>query len=289
LSGILTLGEKATRTHYTSEDMTVLSVLSSQAAIAFENAHLYQDILDKQRMEEELRLGQEIQRNLLPNICPTGESFELAGYNLPSKEVGGDYYDFIPLTDDRIGIAIGDISGKGIPAAILMSNLQASFRISAGQGALPSDVVRQVNGQIAKTTSIEKFATFFYGIFNPKTYSFEYTNAGHNYPILLRKNGSHSMLKEGGLVIGVVEKADYQTKALRLKTGDTLLLYTDGITEAMNPSGEEFGEVRLVNCLARTNQNSAQEILENVLTEVTDFTRGDTHSDDLTLVVLRVK
>ena len=289
LSGILTLSEKATKTHFTAEDMTVLSVLSSQAAIAFENAHLHQDLLEKQRMEEELRLAREIQQNLLPNICPTGEFFELVGYNLPSKEVGGDYYDFISLAEDRIGIAIGDISGKGIPAAILMSNLQATLRISANQDIRCSDVVSQVNRQITKTTSIEKFATFFYGIFNSRTFSFEYTNAGHNYPILWRKNGSHILLKKGGLIIGIIEKTNYQTGEVQLKTGDTLLLYTDGITESMNSSGEEFGEKRLLNCLSRIDHNSAQEILENVLTEVTDFSRSDLYSDDLTLVVLRVK
>jgi sigma-B regulation protein RsbU (phosphoserine phosphatase) len=289
LSGILMLGEKTTRTHFTAEEMTVLSVLSSQAAIAFENAHLHQDILEKQRMEEELRLAREIQQNLLPNICPSGDYFELVGYNLPSKEVGGDYYDFIPLANDRIGIAIGDISGKGIPAAILMSNLQASLRISANQATRCSDVVSQVNGQISKTTSIEKFATFFYGIFDSKTHTFEYTNAGHNYPILWRKNGSYDLLKEGGLIIGVIEKTEYQTREVQLHTGDTLLLYTDGITESMNPSGEEFGEERLLNCLARMDQDSAQGVLENVLTEVTAFSQGDLYSDDLTLVVLRVK
>jgi len=289
LSGILTLSKKANKTHFTAEDMTVLSVLSGQAAIAFENAHMYQDILEKQRMEEELRLAREIQQNLLPNVLPTGERFELAGYNLPSKEVGGDYYDFISLTEGKIGIAIGDIAGKGIPAAILMSNLQATLRISANQGIRCSDVVSQVNGQITKTTSIEKFATFFYGIFNSKNGTFEYTNAGHNYPILWRKNGSHSLLKEGGLILGVIENIDYQTREVQLQTGDTLLLYTDGITESMNASGEEFGEERLLDCLARIKHNSAQEILENVLTEVTAFSRSDLYSDDLTLVVLWMK
>jgi sigma-B regulation protein RsbU (phosphoserine phosphatase) len=269
--------------------MTILSVLSSQAAIAFENAHLYQDMMDKQRMEEELRLAREIQQNLLPNRLPTGEGFELAGYNLPSKEVGGDYYDFIQLPDGRIGIAIGDISGKGIPAAILMSNLQASLRISANEAASCCDVVSQVNRQITKTTAIEKFATFFYGIFNPATCAFEYTNAGHNYPILGNKNGSHTLLKEGGLIIGVIEQTDYETKQLKLQTGDTLLFYTDGITESMNPADEEFGEKRLLDCLSRISHDSAQEILKSVLTEVTDFSQGDLQADDLTLVVLKIK
>lgn len=289
LNGILTLSEKETRTHFTAEDMTILSVLSSQAAIAFENAHLYQDMLDKQRMEEELRLAREIQQNLLPNRLPAGEGFELAGYNLPSKEVGGDYYDFIPLADERIGIAIGDISGKGIPAAILMSNLQATLRISASQTDDCRKVVSQVNRQITKTTAIEKFATFFYGIFNPSTYSFEFTNAGHNYPILRSRDGSHTLLKEGGLVIGVIEQTDYKARQMKLQTGDTLLFYTDGITESMNPAGEEFGEQRLLDCLARISHDSAQEILESVLTEVTDFSHGDLQADDLTLVVLKIK
>jgi sigma-B regulation protein RsbU (phosphoserine phosphatase) len=289
MAGVLLLSEKITKTGYTTEEMTILSVLSNQAAIALENARLHQEMLEKQRMEEELGFARDIQRNLLPRHCPSGERFELAGYNLPSKEVGGDYYDFIPLDEKKIGIAIGDIAGKGIPAALLMSNLQAALRISAIRAHNTHEVVRQVNIHISQTTSSEKFATFFYGVLNTQNLSFEYTNAGHNYPILCRNGEKQMMLKEGGVIIGVMEGALYDTKRIRLRKGDSLVLYTDGITEALNSHDEEFGEHRLLRATERAAHLSAQEILDFILEEVIDFTNGFLQSDDLTLVVLKAK
>jgi len=289
LVGILILGEKATRTHFTTEDMTILSVLSNQAAIALENAQLYQDTLEKQRIEEELGLAREIQKNLLPTHSPSNERFEIVGYNLPSKEIGGDYYDFINLMDGRIGIAIGDISGKGIPAAILMSNLQAALRISAAMAPNTRDVMQQVNIHITKTTSPEKYATFFYSVLNTQDLSLEYTNAGHNFPVLWRRDGTYSLLREGGVIVGLMEGALYDTNRVQLNPGDFLVLYTDGITEALNPYDDIFGEERLLQAIERSAGLSAEGILDYILDEVIDFTNGYLQSDDLTLVVLKVK
>lgn len=288
LSGILILGEKITKTSLTTEDMTVLSVLSNQAAIALENARLYEEMLEKQRIKEELGLAREIQENLLPKHSPSNDRFELSGYNLPSKEIGGDYYDFIPIDERKIGIAIGDISGKGIPAAILMSNLQAALRISAGRAQNTQEVVQQVNMHITRTTTAEKFATFFYGVFDTQDLSLEYTNAGHNFPILWRNRGTYSLLKEGGIIIGLTEGALYETKQINLESGDFLVLYTDGITEAFNPDEDIFGEPRLLQTIENASHLSAREILDFILEAVIDFTHGYLQTDDLTLVVLKV-
>jgi serine phosphatase RsbU (regulator of sigma subunit) len=289
LVGILMLGEKTTKTNFSTEDMTLLSVLSNQIAIAMENARLYNETIEKQRMEEDLRLAREIQRNLLPRFKPQGKDFELAGFNLPSREVGGDYYDFIPLANNQIGIVIGDISGKGIPAAILMSNLQATFRISALHAKSTSEAMHLVNNQIVQTTSVEKFATLFYGVFDAKTRTLEYTNAGHNFPIHWREGRNCRYLKEGGLVIGVLKDVLYKSARTSLSPGDLLVFYTDGVTEARNKQEEEFGESRLIDTLSRCSDNPAESILENILDSVTDFTSGELESDDLTLVVLKVK
>ncbi len=289
LVGILTVGEKMSKNRYNAEDMTVLSVLANQAAIAVENARLHRETLEKQRMEEDLKLAHEIQKNLLPRASPKGPRFEFAGYNLPSREVGGDYYDFLPLAGGKIGVVIGDISGKGIPAAILMSNLQATFRISAVHASSPAEAMYIVNNQITQTTSVEKFATVFYGVFDPATYSFAYTNAGHNCPIHRHIEGKYSMLKEGGLVIGVMENVLYRSKQIALVPGDILVFYTDGVTEARNREEEEFGEDRLMQAMEGPSTISAQSVLDSILDAVKDFSSDDFQPDDLTLVVLKVK
>jgi serine phosphatase RsbU (regulator of sigma subunit) len=289
LVGILTIGEKTHRTRFTAEDLTVLSVLANQAAIAVENIRLHSETLEKQRIEEDLKLARDIQKNLLPRSCPRGDRFEFAGYNLPSREVGGDYYDFIPVADGKIGVVIGDISGKGIPAAILMSNLQATFRISAAHAVSPSEAMRIVNNQIVQTTSVEKFATVFYGVFDPSRYAFQYTNAGHNCPVYRHAEGGVTFLREGGLVVGVMEDVKYRSKQVTLIPGDVLVFYTDGVTEARNSDDEEFGEPRLLHAMERPGNGSAQSILDSVLDAVHDFSASDFLHDDLTLVVLKVK
>lgn len=289
LVGVLILGEKMSRTGFTTEEMTILSVLSNQAAIAFENARLYNETMEKRRMEKELGFAREIQNNLLPYESPSSDRFEIVGYNLPSKEVGGDYYDFIPLDEHQLGIAIGDISGKGVPAAILMSNLQAALRISAPRAQKTNHVVQQVNIHVTQTTSMEKFATFFYGVLNTHNLTLEYTNAGHNFPILHRSDGTHALLKNGGMIIGLMESTPYETETVSLKSGDCLVMYTDGITEALDPYDDLFGEERLLQVVQQASHLTAQGLLDYILDAVIDFTHGYLQSDDLTLVVLKVK
>ncbi len=288
LNGILCLGNKLTRTSFSAEDATLMSVLSDQIAIALENIELYEEKLVKQRIVEEMSLAREIQQMLLPSQIPKGKNFEISAMNIPSKEVGGDYYDFIDLDEKHLGIAIGDISGKGIPGAILMSNLQAAFRASAWQFRNPNDVVEKINNQIVRTTSSEKYATFFYGIFNSHKLTFKFTNAGHNFPILKKADGKHQLLSDSGLIIGVQPEFKYHSRSIKLNSGDILVFYTDGITEAINPEVEEFGEHKLIDIIVNKPFLTAEDLRNNIYEEMMNFTKGTAQYDDLTLIVLRI-
>ncbi|MDZ7261663.1 MAG: SpoIIE family protein phosphatase [candidate division KSB1 bacterium] len=289
LEGVLSLGSKLTRSAFSPEDTTLLNVLSGQIAIAVENSKLYQEKLEKQRMEEEIFLAREIQRMLLPQRFPRGKNFEISAINIPSKEVGGDYYDFIEIDNFKIGIAIGDIAGKGIPAALLMSNLQATFRASSGRRGGAAQVMTEVNTQISHTTSPEKYATFFYGIFDSRNLTFTYSNAGHNFPIWYRQKGECKFLREGDLIIGIQPDLQYNEYSIQLQPGEVLIFYTDGVTEALNTEGVEFGEDRLLEVISNQTWNTTEELRNKIFERVMHFTRGTSQHDDLTLVILQVR
>jgi sigma-B regulation protein RsbU (phosphoserine phosphatase) len=288
LLGVLAISPKITQRRFSYEDMTLLSLLSTQIAIALENTRLYQERLAKQRLDEELHLAREIQRMLLPRHPPQSAHYEIAAINLPSLEVGGDYYDFVELQDGLIGVAIGDIAGKGIPGALLMSNLQAAGRAAAMRSTHTNLVMEELNNQICRTTSAEKYATFFYGILWPDR-SFTYTNAGHNYPIHCRPDGAAGELRHSNLIVGVREGVKYDEHVVTLHSGDTLILYTDGVTEAMNGSLEEFGVERLCYAIHCALNLSAENIRDSIYEAVLQFAGDTPQADDLTLVVVKVK
>ena len=289
LEGILSLGKKLTNTSFSYEDATLLNLLSGQIAIAIENSKLYQEKLEKQRIERDISFAREIQRMLLPQLFPKDVFYEISAINIPSKEVGGDYYDFVRLDVSKMGIAIGDIAGKGIPASLLMSNLQAAFRASASHTSDPAVVMTQVNSQITRTTSPEKYATFFYGIFDKSNYLFTYTNAGHNFPILRLLGGECRFLRESGLVIGIDEHAQYEQHQLQLQSGDLLVFYTDGITEALSSDEREFGEERLLRIIQQYNWITTEQLRNKIYDSVIDFAKGTSQYDDLTLVIFQIK
>jgi len=288
LIGVLTVGKKITERRFSYEDMTLLSLLSTQIAIAFENTRLYQERLTKQRLDEELHLAREIQRLLLPRQTPRNEHFEIAAINFPSHEVGGDYYDFFELRDGGLGVAIGDIAGKGIPGALLMSNLQAAGRAAAIRSLSTRLVMEELNNQITRSTTAEKYATFFYAILWPEK-KITYTNAGHNYPLHCRRDGTIAELRHSNLVVGVREGIKYDEHAAALQSGDALIFYTDGITEAMNPNLEEFEVERLNEIIRQNHQRSAETIRNAIYEAVLQFAGEAAQADDLTLVVVKVK
>jgi sigma-B regulation protein RsbU (phosphoserine phosphatase) len=287
LVGILSVGQKLSQQPFSYEDMTLLTLLSNQATIAIENTKLYQEKLQRQRLDEELNVAREIQRMLLPRHMPRAPQFEISAINLPSLEVGGDLYDFVKLEGGSIGIAIGDVAGKGVPGAILMSSLLAVFRAAAARSVHPSAVVQEVNAQIARTTNPDKYATFCYAVLSLEREMLAYTNAGHNYPILMRRHNDLVELGESNLIVGVCEDITYDEHALSLESGDAVVFYTDGVTEAVDQDMQEFGKEHLFEAIRESRNDSAEGMRNRIYEAVLQFIGDMPQSDDLTLVVLR--
>jgi len=252
-----------------------------------------EDALANERLTRELETARQIQERLLPSEEPLLSGFEVAGASIPSREVGGDYFDFILQEDGRIGIAIGDVSGKGMPAALLMSNLQASLHGQVIHPSSVAEVVTRVNNLIVKSTDPHMFATFFYGLLDTRTGVFASTNAGHNPPMVLRGDGQVELLKVGGLLLGMMENMEYRQETITLAPGEVVVLYTDGITEAVGPSAEEddpeamFGEEALEEVIRSNSHLPAVGLKEAILAAVAQHTHGVAQSDDITLVVIR--
>jgi serine phosphatase RsbU (regulator of sigma subunit) len=252
-----------------------------------------EDALANERLTRELETAREIQERLLPNEEPLLTGFEVTGASIPSREIGGDYFDFLLQDDGRIGVAIGDVSGKGMPAALLMSNLQASLQGQVIHPSSVAEVVTRVNNLIVKSTDPHMFATFFYGLLDTVSSTFTSTNAGHNPPLVLRTGGEIELLKTGGLLLGMVTGVQYQQETVTLEPGEIVVMYTDGITEAVGPSAEEddpeamFGEEALIEVVRRNSHLPAVGIKEAILDAVSQHTQGVAQSDDITLVVIR--
>ena len=287
--GFIFLGEKITRQEYSAGDLEFLQTLGNLAIISLENARLFQETLEKQKMEEEMNLARKIQARLFPKSMPELQKIKIQGTNVPSKQVGGDYYDVIQIDDQNFGLTIADVSGKGMPASLLMSNLQASLH-SLSREKYPLDkLVSRINDLIYNNTDPEKYITFFYGQLNIQTLNFEYVNAGHNPPYLVHKDGSIRELHEGGLILGMLPETPYEIGACILKEGDTLLMYTDGVNEAMNSNDQEFGESRLREFLVKNcSALNVQQLNENIIQELKNFSAGAQQSDDITLLTMQI-
>lgn len=252
-----------------------------------------EDALAKERLTRELETAREIQERLLPSREPRLQGFEITGASIPSREIGGDYFDFLIRDNDHIGVAIGDVSGKGMPAALLMSNLQASLHGQVIHPSSVAEVVGLVNNLIVASTDPHMFATFFYGLLDTRQGNFTCTNAGHNPPLLLRSDGTLETIQTGGLLLGMLSDQEYKQETVTLGPGDVVVLYTDGITEAVGPTAEEedieamFGEEALEEVVRRHAHLPAAGIKEAILDAVARHTEGHEQSDDITLVVIR--
>jgi serine phosphatase RsbU (regulator of sigma subunit) len=282
------LGEKVTGTQFTAEDVNLLSSLAAQMGVSLQNALLVSDRVEVVRLEEELRLARQIQRSFLVSEFPEMARFEVHALNIPSKEVGGDLYDLVPTGDGGLVLAVADVAGKGVPAALLSSMLQASLRTQAASIPSVSEILRNINALVYRGTSVHQFATFFIARVHADG-RMVFSNAGHNYPVLARRNGSEVLLERGGLVLGVMEQVDYAEDSVHLDTGDRVVLYTDGITEAADASSELFGEERLYQVIRGLPHHlSAREVAERILEALEEFLGGVEPRDDMTLMVLRV-
>ncbi|MBN2383786.1 SpoIIE family protein phosphatase [bacterium] len=270
------------------EDEKMLEALSIHASLAIENAMLLKEVLEKRKLEQELEVAAEIQGTLLPEHAPTIDQYDIHALTVQCKQVGGDYYDFIPLDENRWGITVADIAGKGIPAALLMSNLQATLQARAQVDFGPAAVITATNHLIFLNSTANKYATVFYGVLDSQQRTFSFTNAGHNPPILRRSDGEWQELSCGGMVVGLFDKQHYEQNTLELKPGDIVLLFTDGASEAMNIDNEEFGLERLKSTLEAHKDQTAVQICSQLYQAVEDFEKGMDRHDDLTLLVLKV-
>ncbi|MCX6170759.1 MAG: SpoIIE family protein phosphatase [Ignavibacteriales bacterium] len=285
--GLLTVFNKKNEKEFTIEDQKLLSIIAAQSAQVIENARLHEEEHALVKLREEMRLANEIQVNLLPHRSPEISGYQIAGKSIPAKEVGGDYYDFISLEDEKLAFCLGDISGKGIPAALLMANLQATLRGQTLLNYSCKDCISFANKLLYLNTDAKKYATLFYGILDYKKNQISYCNAGHNNPILISRDKKIERLNIGGIVVGIMPEFPFQETSVQLNDGDLLFLFSDGITEAMNESEEEYEEERLIKSLLELHDKSAEEIIENILKRVNEYSNHTEPMDDKTIVVIK--
>lgn len=287
--GLIFLANRVNKEEFKEADIEFIYSVGSLAIISLENKRLFQEALEKQKLEEELFIARDIQRNLLPQNVPEFGSFDISATNISSKQVGGDYYDVIQLDDENFCIAIADVSGKGVPASLLMANIQAFLQVICKQGMKIDEATGLINDLISENTTEGRFITFFWGIVNTTNKILTYVNAGHNPPLLLR-NGAIQKLQVGGMILGVMSTMiPYSSDEIQLKENDALILFTDGVSEAMNKDGEEFSDERLEKTAQLLKEKSADEILNGIKKEVQLFSEGSPQSDDLTMLVMKVK
>lgn len=295
LAAALCLGPKMSDAAYDSTDLEFLAIVAGQMGVQLENTRLYDEVLARRQLEEELALARSIQQRLLPSRVPDIAGFELAAINLPSRQISGDYYDFVPLHDGRLSMVISDVSGKGMGASLLASNLQASLRALATFHTRPGAILKAVNTALYESTDSDRFATLFLAALEPDGKSVVYSSAGHNPPLLLRADGSSKWLQEGSTPLGAFPGMDYPEVRVEIGPGDVLVLYTDGVTEAEDHAEGQFGEEGLLECVQRNCRGGAGEIAGELRRAVFQHIGDDSMGrevnagDDLTIIVLRAK
>lgn len=272
---------------FTDDDKRLLSIIGSQSAQILENARLLEEEKQLLSLKEELKMAHKIQKKLLPDSVPAFKTFDIEAVNIPAKSVGGDYYDFILKSQEKLAFCIGDITGKGMPAAMLMANLQATFR---SQILVDDDYplcMKRTNKLLFNSTEPTNFATLFFGILDMNPARITYVNAGHDHPYLYRNQAEAGELEATGLLLAVIEDTDYEVKEVDLLPGDMLLFFTDGITEAMNNQREEYGLDRLRNLAKSLSGKSAKDIAALILEDLSKHTNGAAQSDDITMIVVK--
>jgi phosphoserine phosphatase RsbU/P len=293
ITGMLAVTNRTPGRQWTEDDARLLGIVATNSAGVIEQARLRVEAEEKKRLEEEIRvrereldLARDIQMSLVPSAPLVRGPWEVHGRVVPARQVGGDYFDYFPLEGGRFAITIADVSGKGVPAALLMSNVQASLRAFCNGDREITEAIRQVNRSVARSASGGKFITLFYGEVDVERGVLRFTNAGHNYPMLRRRDGAIEELEEGGLLLGLFEDAEYQCGETPFAAGDALLLYSDGISEAADSHGQLFGEDRLRSLWQSCRTQPSSEVIGGVLTEVERFRGSAGQGDDMTAVVV---
>src|SRR6266576_4513763 len=246
---------------YTNDDLEVLMLLASQVAIIIEKVMLHEQLIEKQRLETQLEVARQVQLELLPARDPQLDGFDISAYNFPTEEVSGDYYDWVRIYDDQIGLVIADVSGKGVPAALLMAFLRASLRAATHIGYAPHISMSKVNYLLWESIERNQFVTAFYGILDVTNRTLSYTNAGHNPPLLFTAEGKHQFIERGSLPLGMFKDTRYHEYYQTIEPGEMLVLYTDGVTEAQNLKGEEYGRDRLARAVKANRNLNARDLI----------------------------
>jgi len=285
--GIIYADSPIAEGRFTEDHLKVLTTLASVAAIRVENTRLVEARLERERLERELALASEIQQRFQPTAPPQVDGYELQGISFPCYEIGGDYYDFIEREDGRLVIALGDVSGKGTAAALLMSSLHAAVHAQAGSHDSLVSTISAVNKYLADNIPANRFVTLFYAELDPDSGALSFLNAGHNPPLIVHAAGTVEQLASGGLPLGIKPDADYREGRTQLLPGDVLVIYSDGVTEAVSPTGEEFGSTRLYEVVSRNIESSAAGIRDRIESSLTKFSQGTSAADDITLVIVK--
>jgi sigma-B regulation protein RsbU (phosphoserine phosphatase) len=283
--GVLYLDSREKGSLLSNSTRAALETLATEAAVAIENARLYRETMEKARMEQEMRIAAEIQQALLPKAGRTGAYFRAAAASLPCRSIGGDFYDYVDLSDGSFGFALGDVAGKGPPAALLSAMMQGIFAAQAAGSDSPSRTIAKVNLALYRRGIESRFVTLMYGSLGPDG-KLLYCNAGHNPPLVVGKTGFRR-LECGGPIVGLFESANYEEETVTLVQGDWLIVFSDGISEALSASGEEYGEGRILSCVQDNLSLEPQRLLEALFSNVRDFARGAAQNDDITAMVLR--
>ena len=286
----LTLFDKESRKgliDFDNTDEVLLNAFARQVYTAMENEFLHKEALEKESIQKELSVAGAIQKKLLPEQMPKIPGYDVAGINIPSKEVGGDYYQCVPLDDGRIALIIGDVAGKGVSAGLLVSTLDACLKAYLDMNIPLSEMAVKINKIIFKTSPIDKFITFFIAVLNPKSGELDVINAGHNPILILRKNGTLDKINAGGVAFGMFDMGlPFEGEKLKINKGEKLLLYTDGITEAMNQNEEEYSDERLENFFIKKKPVKAETFIKNIVADVKKHTGNTPQSDDITALYL---
>lgn len=275
----------ARRRAFTEEQIQIFKGIANEVAAVIERALLYEECIENQRMDQELATAASIQANLMPQENPKLAGYQIAAENIPSRMVGGDFYDFISFDESHLGIIIADVSGKGIPGAILMASARASLRAYLEEPHGVGSAITKLNEVLCRDTRPDQFVSLFYGILDVEDETFTYVNAGHNPPILFRGHEKTEM-QEGGPILGVLQDAQYPQEKIQILPGDVVLFYTDGITEAARDN-DYFGVERLMELVEKDMSASPEDMVKYVLETVSEFSNNSPQSDDRTIIVLK--
>ena len=285
--GLLMVFNKSGEEGFSEDDKRLLTIIAAQSAQVIDSARLYKEELEYLKVQEDMNMAAQIQQNLLPKKIPEIQGYEAGGVSIPAKNVGGDYYDFIPTQSGNVAFCLGDVSGKGTAAALLMANLQATLRGQTLACTCARECLDRANNLLYQSTDSEKYATLFYGILDPAQHSLAFTNAGHNYPFLISSDGKVERLKTIGIPLGFLEDFEFSEHTVPFNVGDVLVLFSDGISEAMNKHEEEFEEEKILQVIKSNMDQSPHQMIENLISSVREHADGEEQSDDMTLLVIK--